>query len=72
MDQDTAEIRRKIAEARAVQKRLAEMQNRIRQQHHRLEDVIRGFNEEDRPHPEPLEDRLARERRTAGRGPSQI
>ena len=43
MDDETADIRRRIAEARGVQKRLTQMQQRIRQQHDRLEHVIRGF-----------------------------
>ena len=62
MDDETAEIRRRIAEARGVQKRLTQMQNKIRQQHDRLEHVIRGFNKEDRPLPDELGARLARHR----------
>lgn len=66
MDDDTAEIRRRIAEARGVQKRLAEMQARIRRQHQKLENVIRGFNEEDRPFPSDLTERLTGLRRDSG------
>jgi hypothetical protein len=66
MDEDTAAMRRRIAEARNVQKRLTQMQDRIRKQHDRLEHVIRGFDEEDRPQPEDLHDRLERLRRDSG------
>jgi hypothetical protein len=71
MDDETAEMRRRIAEARSVQKRLTHMQNRIREQHERLEHVIRGFDEEDRPQPEDLYDRLARLRSEPGQGHSR-
>lgn len=72
MDDETANIRRRIAEARGVQERLAEMQNRIRRQHERLENVIRGFDEEDRPRPDDLSERMARMRRESGGGRSRI
>ena len=72
MDNDTAAIRRRIAEARRVEKRLAEMQHRIRQQHERLEHVIRGFDDEDRPQPDDLHDRLERLRRESGGGRSRV
>ena len=71
MDEETAAIRRRIAEARRVQKRLTQMQDRIRQQHERLEHVIRGFDDEDRPQPEDLHARLARLRRDSGEGRSR-
>jgi len=71
MDDDTAAMRRRIAEARDVQERLTQVQERIRKQHERLEHVIRGFDEEDRPQPEDLHDRLARLRRDSGRGRSR-
>ena len=41
MDDESAEVRRRIAEAKGVQQRLTEMQDRIRQQHDLLDDVIR-------------------------------
>ena len=71
MDDDTAAMRRRIAEARDVQKRLTQMQDRIRKQHERLEHVIRGFDDEDRPQPDDLHDRLERLRRDSGRGRSR-
>ena len=71
MDDETAAMRRRIAEAHHVQKRLTQMQDRIRKQHDRLEHVIRGFDEEDRPQPEDLQDRLARLRRDSGGGRSR-
>jgi hypothetical protein len=71
MDDDTAAMRRRIAEARDVRKRLTQLRERIRKQHERLEHVIRGFDEEDRPQPEVLHDRLARLRRDSGRGRSR-
>lgn len=67
MDDEAAAIRRRIAEARAVQERLAQMQARIRLEHDRLENVIRGFSEDDCPRADELSERLPRGSR---RGPS--
>ena len=45
MDDETREIQRRIAEARGVQQRLTQMQDRIRRQHDLLDDVIREVSE---------------------------
>ena len=54
MDEEIEDIRRRIAEAHGVQRRLTQMQLKIRQQHDRLEHALRGFQEEERPAREPL------------------
>lgn len=45
MDDEIAEIQRRIDEARGIQRRLTRMQARIRQQHDRLNDAIREVSE---------------------------
>ena len=46
MDDETADIRRRISEAKMMERRLAEMRDRIRRQHDELESAIRTINDD--------------------------
>ena len=60
MDDETAEIQRRIAEARGVQERLTQLQARIRQQHDELDDAIREVSEGRSKTPDELTDSLTK------------